>query len=993
MIMEERSSFERLEAGFAFGRFRLFPARQLLLDRDQVLKLGTRGFDLLCLLVERAGEIVTKDDLMAAAWPSTFVHESNLKVNIYGLRRTLGDTQAQPSYIATIAGRGYRFVAPVRSIAPQPGSMSHLEPVKGGDLPLGVELVGRGREIEQLLASLEVNRHVTLAGAGGVGKTSLALAVARRAASGFPGGICFVDLATIEDGALLPAVISTALHLRGNPAEVIDAVVEHLCSRRMLVVLDNCEHVLASASSFVSRLMRSPGTSSVLATSRQPLGVGDERTFWLSGLTAPEENAIVTAQDISSYPALDLLLRRAAEWTDYKLLESDCQVLGQVCRSLGGLPLALELAAGKLETHSASELGAELDRQLAFDGERGAQYPERQVSLLATIRWSHRLLSRSESALFELVSAFAGTFDLDDAVYMGEVADLGPIDVASALGGLVAKSMVTAQLGDRGLQYRLLDATRRFAAERQRKAERETAARCRHAERMLEVFGRSETEWDWREAREWVATYRSRLSDLRSALSWSFEPGGDPTVGIRLTAAAIPFWFESSSIAEAQANAERALNVARTIGYDSVAPAKLAISRAWSMIYARVLTPDIEAAWRDAIHLGERTGIHEHHYSSLLGFSLYLLQTGQVGRALDSLEQFKRLRVASGDGAMAPEGDRFLALALAYSGRLSESRAILEELARSYPQPDRRSRMAGFQVDRFIGIRCYLPLVAWLQGDVDYAAHTADAAVEAAGRLEHLLSQSNALAQAAMPVALWNGDADALERYSEQLRSNLEFENTAIWFPLRRYFAGAVTELRTPGNGLDEMSAAMEEMVACGLTIRIGMYMASLADALITSGRLEEARALIARAKAYQHQQGEDWYRSELLRVEARALRAAGAARQADQLLDAALCHARAIGARSLELRAANDRAAQHVADGRITEAVAVLEPVYGRLRSQRVSKDVLLASRLLQRARRFRAVVAIETTPSPTINSLTTGTAPSRKQGGAEITIVPDAR
>ncbi len=948
----EASTGKSAAQAFAFGGFRLIPARQLLLRDGVPVPLGARALDLLTALVQRGGELVSKDELMAAAWPDVFVHDSNLKVNMWSLRRALGDTQKQPLYIATVAGRGYRFVADVQigiadpvdpSIAAKVATMCGLPPQR--------DIVGRENEIAQLLAELRVKTHVTVVGPGGVGKTSVAVAAALAFEADFPDGVCFLDLSTFDDPTFLPAALATALGLRGNPGDMFAAVIDVLRQRRVLVLLDSCEHVLPGAAIFARRLAADKGQSKLLATSREPLGTQAEHVVRLNPLAFPNAGAGLTVAKAIRFPALELFARRASEWAGYQLVDDDCAAVAQICRALDGLPLAIELAAAKVEFHKPQDLLAMLGEHLRFRHQRAVGAPPRQETLLATIDWSFKLLPRSEAIILRLVSVFADAFEQDDAVAVAAAAGLTPVDVAAGLGGLVAKSLLAADVNGPELRYRLLDSTRAYAAERLAEETIAVHARRCHAERILTVFEQSEGEWDWREPNDWTRRYLGRLADLRTALSWAFGAGGEPVLGIRLTVAALPLWWEASLLSEAQARAEAALKLAQTIPCDDLLRTKLACARAWSMLYARKLVPESEQAWLDAIAFAERAGSLAYRLRALVGFSLYLIFTGRVARAIKPLEKIGALSERHQDWSAAPEGERLLALAKAYMGQLRESRSVLDRLAAAYARPDGRSRVAGLQVDRYIGIRNYLSFVAWLTGHPDYAAATARDAVGAAGTLGHLLSQSAVLGLAALPVSLLSGDTDALERYTAQLQSILEQESIAIWIPVRRFFAATLQDLRGVRGAVCEMQESIDALIEGRFLRRICLYLGILADALARQGKLEEARDTIATALRYQVQQDERWCRPELLRIEASIILRAGQRAPAERLLQRALDEARAIGAASFELRIASDLSALYIDTDRCGDALRVLGPVYRGFTEGFATKDLVAAAQLLRRA------------------------------------------
>jgi predicted ATPase/DNA-binding winged helix-turn-helix (wHTH) protein len=937
------------ELVLSFGPFRLIPGRQLLLLDDQPVKLGGRSFELLHVLAHRSGQLISKEELITAAWPDTYVHESNLKVNMSHLRRALGDIQSQPIYVATIAGRGYRFVAPVQLSTCADGGI----PAKSSELsglPPWRDIVGREREIAAIQDELRASQHVTVVGTGGIGKTTVALAAARAFEPNCPDGICFVDLSTVDDPALVPAALAAALGIRGNPGDTLAAVIDYLRPRRVLVVLDNCEHVLPAAAMFANRFAADNLDSKLLATSREPLDTSVERVVWLDPLACAGTGAVLTARDAVRFPAVDLFARRALEWAGYQLVDADCEAIAQVCRAVDGLPLAIELAAANTERHAPSDLLAMLDKHLSFRGRNAEGAPPRHETLQATIDWSFRLLSPSEAAIFRLVSVFADAFELDDVAAIAVAADLKPAHVITGLGGLVAKSLVTAQVNGAGLSYRLLDSTRRYAiARRQESPIDAPALRC-HARRMLAFFKQAEDECDWRHTRHWSGRYRGRLADLRAALSWAFE-GNDPALGIELTVAAIPLWSEISLLSEAQQWVALALKMADTFPCDDLLKTKLACSRGWGLFYGRKLGSENEDIWLSAIAHAERAGNFDYHMRGLLGLSFYLLQIGQIGKAIERLEELSDLSQRHRGWPGAPDGDRALAWAKAHAGDLTTGWRVLARQAEIYARPDKRTRVVELDIDRYISTRFYLPIVAWLTGKVGYAATIAQEAVEAAAEVGHLVSQSNALALAALPVALYNGDLGALEHYTAQLQSVLEREHIARWTPAHKYFAAAIRDLNGDQSAVCDMRDSIDELIECRYLMRIGMYLGNLADALLRRGQLDDARDAISMALKYQAQQQERWCRPELQRIKASILHRGGHRNAAVCLLREARDEARAIGAVSFELRVANDLAACYMASGRGNDAIRLLRPVYGRFTEGFVTRDLRIAADLLQRA------------------------------------------
>lgn len=956
--MVEDAERPRAELVFSFGPYRLVPSRQLLLLEDRSIKLGGRAFELLRLLVQRGGDLISKEELMAAAWPNLFVHESNLKVNMSNLRRLLGDTNLDPSYIATVVGRGYRFVAPVRAeigmtfeygdnIADDPTS-SLLPPQR--------HIVGRESEIADVWRSLKRERHVTLVGPGGVGKTTVAIAAAHAYADLGLDGLCLVDLATIEDPTLLPVALVTALGIRGNPDDSFSAILQYLRSRRMLILLDNCEHVLPAATIFARKLASEKGLTKVLATSREPLGFSDETLIRIGPLAVPDDRSRLPLKTAISFPSAELFVSRASEWTGYQVTDTDCDAVVAICRSLEGLPLAIELAAAQLEKYSPSEVLAMLNEHASISSLRPYGVAPRHETLLATIDWSYRLLPQVEAAIFRLVSVYADSFELEDAVYAARAIGLDPAYVVSGLGGLVSKSLVSADVNGPGLSYRLLDSTRHYAAAKRRADSDDSLILKHHAQRMLDVFKRSEDEWHWLETTDWTRRYVSRLADLRAALAWAFGADGDIALGIRLTVAAIQLWSETSILSEAQERTQVALKFAESVPTDDLLKAKLACARAWSMFYSQ-MRQEIEDAWLDAIKFARRANNLEFEQRGLEGLAYYLMEVGKIDEAIVCLENSERLSVQHRDWSAAPEGDRALAWAKAHQGDFAESAQVLDRLAAQHSFVGKRTVMAGQDVIRFVSIRCYLTFIAWITGRADYADVVTRDAVEQSGRAGHWLSQSNALGLAALPLALETGNISQLEYYSNLMEQNMKREHIPRWIAVHRYFKGMLSYLQGNREAYREVRDAIDHMIDCRYVLRIGMYIAGLARVLLDRHLLNEASDTLRLAFTFQERQRERWCRCELMRVDAAIQHRAGAWAAAERMWEYALSEAHSIGAKPFELRAACDLAAHYIDTSRSREAIELLDPLYRGFSEGFDTQDLRTASQLLRSARSLAQV------------------------------------
>src|SRR3954468_8519968 len=348
----------------AFGPFRLLPAQRLLLEGDNPVRLGSRAFDILATLLERPGEVIGKDELVSRAWPKTFVEDSNLKIQVSALRRTLGDGQGGRRYIATIPGRGYNFVAPVRFEKPPQSPLPATTALAAAhNLPLAAtRVIGRADVVATLVSRLAQERLLTIVGPGGMGKTTVALAVAESMIGDYEQGVWLVDLAPLGDPRLVPSAVATVLGLEVRTENPLPGLVAGLRDKRMLLLLDNCEHVIDAAASLGAGVLTGVPRVNILATSREPLGVAGEHEHRLGPLGSPPTSSGLTAAEAAAFPAVQLFVERVTGIVDdFALTDANALLVSEICSRLDGLPLAIEFAAPRVEVLGVEGLAVGLD--------------------------------------------------------------------------------------------------------------------------------------------------------------------------------------------------------------------------------------------------------------------------------------------------------------------------------------------------------------------------------------------------------------------------------------------------------------------------------------------------------------------------------------------------------------------------------------------------------------------------------------------------------
>lgn len=482
-------------SAYRFGTFRLLPLQHRLEDNGAVVRLGSRAFDILTLLVERAGTLVSKKDLMKRAWPRTVVEEGNLKVAIASLRRALGERDAQHRYLATTPGHGYRFVAPVSRVddVDPPADTSVRCHVPHSPLPV----LGRAEAIFSVQRLLSRRRLVSIVGAGGIGKSTVAVAVAGRIAAAGEQAVSFIDMATLNDEALLPEFIATGLGLAARCAATTAPCAARaaaaLQGQRRLIVLDNCEHVLSATAALVEQILAFTSDVSILTTTREPLRASGETVHRLGPLLVPPTGHGLTARGALDFPAVALFVERArASMAPFSLADEDAPVVADICGKLDGMPLAIEITATRVSAFTLRELSTLLDDHARLLGLEQRSNVPRHRSLSAVLDASFESLSSSERAVLRRLSVLDDVFTLPAACAVGD--DDG--DVAEALATLVAKSLVCADVGGTAGRYSLQRTVRVYAGQKLLEAgEADRMGRHRSPSSLALVQGTDMAPW------------------------------------------------------------------------------------------------------------------------------------------------------------------------------------------------------------------------------------------------------------------------------------------------------------------------------------------------------------------------------------------------------------------------------------------------------------------------------------------------------------------
>jgi predicted ATPase/DNA-binding winged helix-turn-helix (wHTH) protein len=541
-----------------FGRFELRPSEGVLLADGMPVALGARAFDLLAAFVDRPGTLLTKDDLLATVWPGLVVEENNLQVQVSTLRKILGQ-----SAIATIPGRGYRFnlgvtsadtVAPhVDNRAPAPVEFEEARASKTRtNLPARLPaLYGRAGDLAAIAALLREHPVVTISGSGGIGKTRVAQAVASHimtdAATDYPDGVWWVELASLTDGALVPSAVAQAMGIQAGDPPTELALRSELATQRALLVLDNCEHLAEAVAALVDAVTASAPRISVLVTSQEALRATDEHVYRLGGLAIP---AVTDAATESHSGAVELFEARAqAVDPRFTLTATNLPTVIEICRRLDGIPLAIELAAARLPLLGVEGLRVRLHERFNVLTGGARVVLRRHQTLRATLEWSHALLTPDEQTVFRRLGVFAGGFTLEAAQHVASDERIDQWTTLDHLGALVDKSLVLAE-GDPIPRYRMLETTRAYALERLAQAGEMEPTLRRHAHAMLSLLEPFE-QYEWRRPASAgiVPAAKVELDNLRAALEWA-DSASEGQLSVALAGVSYSVWWSSSTLAE-----------------------------------------------------------------------------------------------------------------------------------------------------------------------------------------------------------------------------------------------------------------------------------------------------------------------------------------------------------------------------------------------------------------------------------------------------------
>ena len=922
----------------AFGAYTLLTGRRRLERDGAPVPLGDKAFEVLKALVENAGQVVGKADLLRQAGVSG---EDSLRFHISSLRKALGEGR----YIASIAGQGYSFVAPVSRVSrvARAEAKPPARPLPGRPR----RLVGRDPALTAIADHLFEHRFVTVVGPGGVGKTSVALTLAHELAARFEGDVCFFDVASVFNPDLLAGALASALGVPMQPAGAAPGLVAFLQRRRMLLVLDGCEPGVEAAATLAEQLTREAPQVHLLATSREALRADGEHVYRLFPLDYPPAGAGQTASDALAFAAVQLFMERVGlSQRGFALTDDEAPVVSEICRKLDGLALAIELAAGRVDAYGVREVARQLESQFAliWPGRRTAV--ARHQTLNATLGWSHQLLSDHEQIVFRRLSIFAGAFTLDMATAAVADETMPGGETIELLGSLVSKSLVQFNVDGAGGAYRLLDTTRSYALDRLAEAGEARAMAERHAglvRRLLEEGATSAPNDGLR--------LRELLDDVSAAIEWSLSPDGDLDTAAALAVGSAPVWLQAGVLMECRFWMRRVLDgvPAPILGAQRQVAIEAALASAET--FTDGFSDDSFASWQSAFATARSLGSIQQQLTCLVVLWAHRIRAPRYPDALALAEQMAALAAPLPDPGARAIADWMGGITHHHVGRLATARPLLEQSLAADTLEARQAMMIQFGYDRRIPTLGVLSNLHWLEGRPDEAVRLGGAALAEARESAYPVPLCEALTWQALNLHLRGDDPGQVEALADETMAHARPHFIESYVGLGMALKGLNAAAQGDADGASLVAQGLELLAKSRYEVFHPLFLTELARVRAEAGAPPGAEQM-ADLLALDGRGSEQWSSAEVKRNLGEVLLHRGEPGRAAELFAAAAACAERQGAVGWALRAALSLA-RSATDPRARRAARErLAGVAQRLTGGEGTADLRAATRLLSSER-----------------------------------------
>jgi predicted ATPase/DNA-binding winged helix-turn-helix (wHTH) protein len=944
---------------YAYEQWEIDLGRRELRSRGIPVPLGGRAFEIVTVLVQSATTLVTKDRMMERVWPGATVGEGTLHVHISAVRKALGPDRAM---LKTVSGRGYRLLGswiPQQREATAPPVYSPLTrtpraPPASNFPPLITRLIGRAAAAQFVRDLVSAYRVVTLTGPGGIGKTVLAIKAVRYLLPDFEDGGWIVELASLSDPGLVPSTVASTLGLKLSGEISAESVARAVGGRHLLLLLDNCEHVIDAAANLAETFTRLCPRTTIVATSREVLRIDGESVYRVPPLDVPAPGQ-AAPDHIMRYSAVELFVTRTKALNPgFSPTAEELASIATICRHLDGIPLAIEFAAARAAVLSVEGVAAGLrDRFALLTAGRRTALP-RHRTLRATLDWSYELLPETERRLLRRLSVFPGGFTIDAVTAVMKDTGFDASAVLDGIANLIAKSWVALDKSGSNARWTLLETIRAYALEKLAEhAEADIAAR-HHALYFRDLFTPQARGARSSLSDDDLARRVREIDNVRAALDWSFSPAGDPAIGVDLTAAYAPVWQHLSLMSECRERCERALlSLEPDVTENMWLRMELQMNLA-SAIFITMGPPEqAKTLLTEALETADALNDLNAQARALSTLISVYASRGEYGKAQIAAERIEQIAHRIGDPIHLRFAYQQRGATLLWGGRPREARQYLERVLRLPAAPgDRQGAIYYNPNDRAVA-RAMLARALWMQGFADQALDEARLSVEELQGTDPPLQLCRILYQGICRIATITGDFATADREIARLIEVATGFNAHVWVTSGHFLKGQLLVERGEfAQGLLVLRDAFETCDRTGWHISYAEFKSALALGLAGTGRLDEALVALDGAMAADREGGRGWCAPELLRIKGEVLLQQAADQStlaAEDCFNQAAQLAREQGALFWELRIALSVARLTVSQGRHHEARAQLASVYDRFTEGFATADLQAARTLLE--------------------------------------------
>jgi predicted ATPase/DNA-binding winged helix-turn-helix (wHTH) protein len=939
----------------SFGPFRLAPGERLLTREGAPVELGARALDILIALVSRPNEVISKKELLSHVWPDVTVEEHSLRFHMASLRKALGDGRDGARYITTLAGRGYCFVA---SVTRSRDEVAAATPVAAdfphANLPSRItHMVGRDEDVLRISTRLMHARFVSIVGIGGVGKTTVAIAVGHHLIETFKGAVLIADLGMLSDPGLVATAIASMLGLSVQSEDATPALIAYLRSKRMLLILDTCEHLINAVAALTSQIYAKAPQVHILATSHEVLQVEGEHVYRLDTLTCPPEDSEVIGEAVQTFPAPRLFIERAAaSGARLDLSDAEAAIVVRICRKLDGVALAIELAARRVEAYGLHQTETLLNQSLTLLllGHRSAT--PRQRTLQAALDWSYQLLSELERVVLRRLAVFVGHFTLDAAMAVVTGTDIDQLQVIGAIDSLVGKSMIAARPIGAMMRYRLLDTTRAYLLNIAIDDTEAADLAVRHATYYRRWLEQSGSQWPMLSTGVERSPHFAALNNVRSALEWCFGEDGNVELGIKLAAAAAPVFLTMSLLTECYQRSQRAIVALDDTTRGGADEMQLQAGLGVASMLIHGPGEAARAALNRSLAIAEARGDVLGQVVMLRTLSLLCTRQAEFKIALDHAKSARAVAGTIEEPDANALAQSALGMSLHFMGSLSGARSELEAAFQHWS----RTQRIYLGIDERILVGLRLMRTLWAQGFPAQAIEMAHQTLSDAKLSSNPATLAVTLSW--VPgVFIWVGDLRSAEEHVDLLIPHAESHSLDPYLHVGRAYKGALAIYSgNPKAGVQTLQDCLKNLRARNAefnmvrTQRRTEFNIVLTQGLMAIGRVDEGIALIDEMITRVEESGELYLLPETLRVKGCALLVSPESRvdEAETCFLQSLELSRHQGARAWELRSSIDLTRLRANRGKPEDGRTLLRPILEQFTEGRDTADLQTAERLL---------------------------------------------